>query len=585
MGSLQEVIRLLYVLYTGSFSPFSLLFLSSSLKRHKRRPDHKLKLSQSLASPHYVIATLLVMNRANSLSVDDWPEWNVDRNTPPVITVEGHHIQAVFSMIHTQLETLRNLSIDQGKALIEASRREERSNEKHVKAIGKLNDRIEKMQQDMRDGETGKLTERLKAAEDRVKILEQQLALKSPSVLGNSIDTHNAAITDHEKRISMLQNRVDGADLESQVKKIADCEKQITTMNFDRGDLHTRVIHLEDETVWYRNQAEKMNEEYAKLYDNNEVSAREISTLKDTVYNKHEEEIDRLFTEKLDISEAYGGTSGAVASENGNRGANSQQSQPASPRAGGEQDQGNTQQQSSRRQSMFRGGGDNSQDIERLENLLADLDRRLLLVGAECSSDIENVKHKSDKKIEHLQKWILKFVSEAMVKVSDNEDAGGEFTDVGRIRCLVCNHPAKRLDSDTPYIKPDFRNTVGFLHDGHQRPLPVEEGVNYDKTSGKFPSAGDPKYRMSNSPPRSQHPSKASSSKFARLRAVPIPGGQDGEARGNEDEPQSENMITVVDITQDVLTRPKTGGGGKGGAERSFYKEMERSVYSNMLDR
>jgi hypothetical protein len=520
------------------------------------------------------------MNKANSLTVDDWPEWNVDKNTPPVITVEGHHIQAVFSMIHTQLETLRNLSIDQGKALIEASRREERTNEKHVKAIGKLNDRIEKMQQDMRDGETGKLTERLKTAEDRVKVLEQQLAMKSPSALGNIIETHDATVTAHEKRLSTLETRVDGADIESQVKKISDCERQISAMNFDRGDLHTRVIHLEDETVWYRNQAEKMNEEYAKLYDNNEVTAREITTLKNTVYNKHEEEIDRLFTEKLDISEAYGGASGGGG---GGVGGHGQQSQTNSPRADGDGDddgavQQQQHQQQNRRQSLFR-GGDNSQDIERLENLLADLDRRLLLVGAECSSDIDNVKHKSDKKIEHLQKWILKFVSEAMVKVSD-DDNGGEYTDVGRIRCLVCNHPAKKLDGDTPYIKPDFRNTVGFLHDGHQRPLPVEEGANYEKVSGKFPPAGgDPKYRMSSSPPRSQHPSK-SASKFARLRAVPVSSGQEGDGRAEGEEPQSENLITVVDITQDVLTRPKTGGGGRGGGdkERSFYREMERSV-------
>lgn len=548
------------------------------------------------------------MNRASSLSVDDWPEWQVDKNTPPVITVEGHHIQGVFSMIHTQLETLRKLSIDQGKALIEATRREEKANEKHMKTVSKLTDRIEKLQQDMRDGETGKLTERLKLAEDRVKMLEKQVSLETGSAIRESIDNHQEAVTDHEKRLSLLQGRVDESDLESQVKKIKECERQIATMNFDRGDLHTRVVHLEDETVWYKNQAEKMNEEYAKLYDNNEVSAREISHLKETVYEKHEEEIDRLFTEKLDVSEAYGTTGKGSGSGDHTATIDRKMSRAASmaraesmargesmgggpendsvpnsaansPRPPGSA--GATPQTGQRKLSLFRQPADASEDIERLDNLLADLDRRLLLVSAECSSDIENVKHKSDKKIEHLQKWILKFVSQAMVKTGDG-DEGGDFTDVGRIRCLVCNHPAKKLDGDTPYIKPDFRNTVGYLHDEtpHQRPLPVEEGADYSKVSGKFPGAGgqvDPKYRVSNSPPRSQHPSKtASSSKFARLRAVPQSsgGGDDGDQR-------DDNLINVVDITQDVLTRPKTGGGSamggrNGGDTRGFYKEMER---------
>ena len=500
------------------------------------------------------------MNRANTLGAEDWPEWNVDKNTPPVITVEGHHIQGVFAMIHTQLETLRNLSIEQGKALIEASRREERTNEKHLKATGKLNDRIEKLQQDIRDGETGKLTERLKQAEDRIKTLEQQISLTAPSAMKTTLDSHSVSTVDSASRIAIVERRLDAANIELQSQKVAECERQLSGMNHDRGDIHKRVIHLEDETVWYRNQAEKMNEEYAKLYDNNEVSSREIKLLRETVYNKHEEEIDRLFNEKLDISEAYG--------ERGVGGGDDPQHGADETGAGG-----------GRHASLFRANGANSDDIERLETLVADLDRRLLLLSAECSSDIEAVKHKGDKKIEHLQKWILKFVSEAMVKVSDN-DEHGDYTDVGRMRCLVCNHPAKRLDPDTPYQKPNFTNTVGYLHDDpHHRPLPVEDGASYGKSSGKYPQPGDdPKYRVSTSPPHTHHvpPSTQapSKSKFARLRAVPSQGaGGDGRP---EVDPQSDNLISVIDITQDVWTRPKTGGSGKGNESKAFYREMER---------
>mmetsp|Transcript_16792 Transcript_16792/g.25242 ORF Transcript_16792/g.25242 Transcript_16792/m.25242 type:complete len:516 (+) Transcript_16792:115-1662(+) len=490
------------------------------------------------------------MNKANALSAEAWPEWNISPTSPPVVTVEGHHIQGVFSMIHTQLETLRNLCIDQGKALIEASRKEERTNEKHTRAVSKLTERLEKLQAEIKQGETGQLTERLRLAEEKVAQLEKQLEMQSSSGMKTAIEECRSLSESHDTRLMEIQNRLSNVDIEDHDKKLHDIESRMSSMNFEKGDIHARVVHLEDVACWYKTQAEKMNEEYTVLYDNNEVSAREINDLKDRVYTKHENEIAQLFEEKMNASDGA-----AITAVLTRRRSSDQHDKPAS----------NNEPDSNAVPDICLPG---EEEIERLTNLVTELDRRLLLVSAECRDDIETVKYKADKKIDVLQKWIMKYVSNAVKDKGENDD---EQIDIGRVRCIVCNHTSKKLDTDTPYAKPDFKNTLGYLHDG--RPLPQEENAVY-RSGFRLPNkeANDPKYRMSNSPPRGQTGGNASThqSKFARLRAVP----HSNSAEVIDIDEYRVDRTGVVDVTEDTITRPKTGE--DAGVSRGFYKEMER---------
>lgn len=462
---------------------------------------------------------------SRKLTEEEWPTWNVQPTSPPVITIEGHNIQNVFSMVNRQLETLRKMVLDQDKALKDAAKREEISKDRHAVQITKLNSRIDGLQNKISDGDVGKMENRLIQAENKIFELERKLALEKDSPIKSEINNQSEVSSAHSTRLSDLEQQLaevkDGA-LNSQ--RVVDCEAKIAGLSSSRTDLHARVVHLEDGQAWFSHQATKMNANYEDLLKNHDVSMREISGLQSEVYDTHQADIKRLFEEKMD----------------------------------------NNNDLETILKSHHENENENARIMSKLESLLGELDRRVLLLGSECRDDLDKMKHKTDKKIDFLHKWIVKYVGTAL----KDENTGNE-TDIGTIRCLVCNHPSKKIDTDTPFVVPDFRNTLGYFHDEN------DHGGGHGHGQPSSPIR-DPKYRTE-SPPRGssnhhklpqQPPDGANkaSSKFAKMRSVPNTSAEHLNQYPN-------NFVDRVDITDERYSGPRTISDAKTAA---FYNDMTR---------
>jgi hypothetical protein len=197
-------------------------------------------------------------------------------------------------------------------------------------------------------------------------------------------------------------------------------------------------------------------------------------------------------------------------------------------------------------------------------------------LGSECRDDLDKMKHRTDKKIDFLHKWIVKYVGTAL---RDETNPNNE-TDIGTIRCLVCNHLSKKLDTDTPYVNPDFRNTLGYFHDENHQQQGHGETKYRDSTS----PVRDPRYRTE-SPPRLRHQQSLpqplhlqqgqqdngtkSSSKFAKMRSVP------GNSGGEYLDQYPNETPNRVDLTEDRYSGPRTTDDPKTVA---FYNDMTRFV-------
>lgn len=473
-----------------------------------------------------------------NFSAEAWPSWNVKPTTPPVISIEGHNIQEVFSMVNIQLETLRKIVMQQGKALKEAAVREEALKDKHAIQLTKLNSRLDGLQNKISDGDVGKMESRLHQCENKIMELERQVLMEKDSALKSVVVSQKALTADNTSRLDELEQRI--SEVKNQAinsDRIIECESKIGGLLTARTDLHSRVVHLEDGQAWFSNEATVMAENYSDLLKNHDVSMNEIKDLQAEVYDSHTPDIKRLFLEKMDNSDEMKLILASLREhEDGNK-------------------------------SM----------LARLESLLGELDRRVMLLGSECRDDLGKMKHKTDKKIDFLHKWIVKYVGTAL----RDENVTNE-TDIGTIRCLVCSHPSKKLDTDTPFVNPDFRNTLGYFHDEQHDFADTKHGRDLPSSPLR-----DPKYRTDGSPPRLRgaqslpqqgalHPegatssaaaAKSSSSKFAKLRSVP------SSSADYVDQYAADDFAHHVDITEDRYSGPRTIGDPKTVA---FYNDMTR---------
>jgi hypothetical protein len=523
------------------------------------------------------------MNRANELTKDEWPEWNINQSTAPIITLEGHHIQTVFSMIHTQLETLRKISTDSYRSMNEITKKDDKANERNMKIILKLQEKVEKLEEELSKGSTGQLIQKLNNAEERIQDLEDQLSLKSSSVMNETIHENKSLLKENQSQLQVLQNLMESVNLNDLTEKLKRYESQVKLLEIEKYETHARIVRLEDQACWYRNQAEKMNEEYVKLYENNELTAREIREFRDILLN-------------YEKSHEGGGGGGGGAGSGGAAGGGGH--------SGGDHSTGGgplTPFQENIIQS----------ELNKLSNLIGNLDHKYHTLSSQYHDLSETYQNKLDKKIDWIKQWILKHLHDYFATQQQNHhDDDQDQTDIGKVRCLVCNHVTKKIDSDTPYNKPDFRNTLGYLHDGHggggggtgggggaMSGGGGDDGIVY-RSGFKIPlKEYQESYKLkamispqiqSNTPLPPQA-NRLIGSKFARIRAVPTGGGGGGGDYLFIDDDAR------IDLTQDTMMHHQGGGGGgpppsggenyrpkttegkqDKGISPNFYKEMER---------
>jgi hypothetical protein len=106
------------------------------------------------------------------------------------------------------------------------------------------------------------------------------------------------------------------------------------------------------------------------------------------------------------------------------------------------------------------------EDLEKMYNLVDELEHQLKLLSVACTEGLAGVSKKTDKKIEFMTNWIVKYVK----GVKEGVPRDSLETDIGKIqlgvKCLVCNQPAKQNEVDTSSNHPSFKNTFALRREG-----------------------------------------------------------------------------------------------------------------------
>lgn len=95
--------------------------------------------------------------------------------------------------------------------------------------------------------------------------------------------------------------------------------------------------------------------------------------------------------------------------------------------------------------------------VRRLNDLVKDLDRKVLLLTRDFEEGIETVQKKGDKKLEFMSQWIMKQTKKN--QVSKETPTLGETADIGKTKCLVCDQPVRNMEKETPYSTQAFKPT------------------------------------------------------------------------------------------------------------------------------
>ena len=425
-----------------------------------------------------------------------WDQWKIARSTTSgseglVLNVQGASLHDILALVRAEIDKLKR---GDAKAAIAAlSNRFDDEKEKHKQDMVRMNDKIDRLgRKVMENGPNDAMEEKLKKAMDRIRELEEVVHTKiTPPVqeaftnLESRVQALEEKLLEHDNNSSSkgvelpddLMNRIEG--MESKTEKVS--EKCI--------NLADRVRQVEDSTFALSSQQGKIIGDIAKLATSNEATQRNLDNV-ENMTDRHTEDIKDLMANKADLSDlnekfrALGGVvsaSPANASSTGGDGVNGA---------------------SGRRPSSARVRGNMSGD-ENLTDMVHELDRQLKMLSVATTEGLNGVQKKTDKKIEFMTNWIIKYLKN-LLKGESGMD-GDKETDIGKVqmavKCLVCNKPAKQNDNDGATPHPNFRTTFGVKK---ERRLKTDSSGNRLDTGmrGAYNETDDWRVQRSNSPPR-----------------------------------------------------------------------------------
>lgn len=278
----------------------------------------------------------------------------------------------------------------------------------------------------------------------------------------------------------------------------------------------------------------------SKLATSIEATQRNLDNI-ENLTDRHTEDIKDLFSNKADTSDMLrlagvaGGGSGGSATG-------------GTPRGGGAA--------AAAAMVKFGGGaGASREDVNKLHDLIAELDHQLKLLSAATTEGFNGVQKKTDKKIEFMTNWIVKYLRNLL---RDGGNIGGDKeTDIGKVqmavKCLVCNQPARQNESDGVNAPPSFKNTFGVRKERRLRQDAqgnrLDNGMRSPTNDLEDPRAS----RRTPSPPH-ERPKSAS---LNRAGPPPrIPNMTDEDPTQSEllprvlDDPRSQSMDVAEEIPQ-----------------------------------
>ena len=483
-----------------------------------------------------------------------WPAWSITSgaNSPACVMLDGTiKLQDVMMMIHTvdnvyyipsskfilnhvnlfcccfvykQLEILKTINFEQAQMIIELQKKSENDKDRNERALKKLNDRIDKelrdtllafdKKNDNSDVNPQFVTDLFEKADEKINTLQTRLASHDISIL--NINRSYQVNDDLRTKLT---------------KRVTDTEEKLDEL-LSNGTVQQRIVKLEDEAFWAHANIIKTNTDIELIIREADSTKDRVKTLTATT-QEHGYHIDALEINKMNREDIEMLIQVATNAHRSNV----------------------------------------QQDLEALSDSIDQVDKKILALSHEVQGKFDASKDKTDKKIEFMTKWIIKHIKENFIP-PDNADEGN-YTDIGKvpIRCLVCNQPTKKVETDTTYRNPDFITTIALQHNHDHRPKSPDPPTTFIPTITTT-TVDDPKYKIEATPKKLMLPK----GKLAALRATVsfaqkegqlanIAGVQNQQADGDD----FENHFQLS------MSRTFEGGTGRTfDGTSNFYKDMEK---------
>jgi hypothetical protein len=390
-----------------------------------------------------------------------WDQWKIAPHPPGAevlgLSIQGNPLHDILSLIRQEIEKLRRS--DSKAAIAALSNRIEEDKERNRSDMARVNDRIDKLRHKIDEGgQSDIIEEKLKKAMDRITQLEQQVAMNQSSGVKDAVTELQTRVALLEDKIRYMEdNYVKVADFKKSdipddlVERVERVEKNEQGIMDRQHNLAERVRQCEDSTFSLSSHQGKMIGDIAKLATSIEATQRNLDNI-ENLTDRHTEDIKDLFSNKADISEMHrlagvaGGATGGTPRGGGAAAAAAMGAGGGGPvvRFGG-------------------GAGASREDVNKLHDLIAELDHQLKMLSAATTEGFNGVQKKTDKKIEFMTNWIVKYLRNLL---RDGGNIGGDKeTDIGKVqmavKCLVCNQPARQNESDGINPPPSFKNTFG----------------------------------------------------------------------------------------------------------------------------
>ena len=170
-------------------------------------------------------------------------------------------------------------------------------------------------------------------------------------------------------------------------------------------------------------------------------------------------------------------------------------------------------------------------DIIRLQALSEELERRLVQLLQETTDRFGGMDAKLDRRSDRIVTWCLKQLRKEMRALSGQADGADtkDDTDIGRIRCLVCNHVStQQKQTDVVHSGPGITMTLKHHHRSPSPPRSPETNTYPAQTVGGtgFQAA----MAATNAHTVNPASNNATHSRLVKLGSSPEPKGHNQEA-------------------------------------------------------
>lgn len=152
-------------------------------------------------------------------------------------------------------------------------------------------------------------------------------------------------------------------------------------------------------------------------------------------------------------------------------------------------------------------------DLTAFQDLAAfteELERRFVTFTADSVEKLRNMEGKLDHRSDRIVSWCLKQLRKEFKNMNINEN-DRDGTDIGKIRCLVCDQPTSQVKnvSENVFGGPGFVQTIKGLHRGRSRSPPGTQDRDNENSPNRRDFTDKPPLKRDHSPAELDRTNKA----------------------------------------------------------------------------